>query len=176
MKEQAKKIQQYKIDAVKKIKDNIGKAKDIFFVDYRGLKVEQITELRKHLYAKKARFLISKNNFSRIAIKELGLPDVEDFLFGPTAVTYVEQDCGPVAKVLVEWMRNETIKIKGGIVDQKKVGTSQVEAISRLPGREELLSMLLSTMNAPVRNLMYAMKGVAQKLAGTLKAVADKKG
>jgi large subunit ribosomal protein L10 len=175
MAENTKKIQQYKIDAVNNIKGNLAKAKDLFFVDYRGLKVEQITELRKQLYAKKARFIISKNNFSRIALKDAGLPEVEDFLFGPTAVTFVEQDCGPVAKVLVEWMKNETIKIKGGIIDQKKVAASQVEVISNLPGKNELIAMLMGTMNAPVRNMMYAMKGVAQKLAGTLKAVADKK-
>ncbi|MBN1412023.1 MAG: 50S ribosomal protein L10 [Spirochaetales bacterium] len=176
MAEQVKKIQQYKIDAVKKIKDNIENSKDLFFVDYRGLTVEQITDLRRNLYGKKARFIISKNNFSRIAIKEAGLPEVDDILFGPTAVAYAEDDSSPVAKVLVEWMKNEVIKIKGGIIDKKVVTADDIKVISTLPTRQEILGMLAGTISAPVRNLLYVMKGVAQKFVGTLKAVADKKG
>lgn len=169
-----KKVQQYKIDTVKEIKDKLEGA-DILFTDYRGLNVEQVTTLRRQLREKNAVFTVVKNNLVRIAFQQLNLPEDDSYFFGPTAVAIAKTDIGAVAKVMVEFAREAPLQFKGGIIGGKAFSAERIDAVSKLPGKEQLISMLMSAMNGPVRGLMYAMNGVVQKLARTLQAVADKK-
>ncbi len=175
MGEKTQKIQQYKRDAVASLRDSFRQAPGLIFTDYRGLSVAQITDLRRSLRRQSAEFKVVKNNYAKIAMHELGLPFEEGFLTNPTAIALARTDIGPVAKTLFDFARESPLKVKGGLVDGQALKVAAVEAISRLPGRLELLAMLLGTMNAPLRNLMYAMKGVGSKLVRTLRAVADKK-
>jgi large subunit ribosomal protein L10 len=78
--------------------------------------------------------------------------------------------------VLFDFTRDSTLKIKGGLVEGRIVSSSEVEAISRLPGRNELYAMLMGTMNAPLSNFVYALNGIVTKLVRTVQAVADSKG
>jgi large subunit ribosomal protein L10 len=169
------KIQQYKIDAVNAIKESIEKYKDFILTDFRGLNVEKITELRRKLREQDSVLKIVKNDFTRIALRDIEYPDISDLLTGPTALTLVENDVGQVAKILFDFAKNESIRVKGGIVDGHVMSMDDVEAFSKLPGKDQLLGMLLSAMTGPLRNMMYAMNGVTEKLARTLQAVADKK-
>jgi large subunit ribosomal protein L10 len=175
MEKKTQKIQQYKIDAVNAIKDSILKYKDFILADFRGLNVEKITELRKKLREQDSVFKIVKNDFTRIALKDINYPDVGDFLNGPTALTLIEKDIGRAAKILFEFAKNESIQVKGGIIDGRVMTMDDVETFSKLPGKNELISMLLSAITGPLRNMMYAMNGVTEKFVRTLKAVADKK-
>jgi large subunit ribosomal protein L10 len=175
MAEKTQKIQPYKTEGIKKIKDLIESSRDVIFTDFRGLNVTQITDLRRSLQEKEAEYRVVKNNYARLALSELGFPFDEDFLIDPTAVALARSDIGPIAKVLFEFTRDSTLKIKGGLIDGKVVSSEQVEAISRLPGREQLYAMLMGTMNAPLTNLVYAMDAVVTKLVRTLQAVADSK-
>jgi large subunit ribosomal protein L10 len=171
-----RKVQQYKIDAVKDLKDLFLGAQDYILTDFRGLSVEKITELRKQLREKDSILKVVKNNYTKIAFKETDIPAVDDLLEGPTAIALVRKDSSAIAKILTEYAKNESIKIKGGIVGKKRFSTKEIEALSTLPSYEQLISMLMGTMNAPLKNLMYALKGVSQKLVWTLQAIADKKG
>jgi large subunit ribosomal protein L10 len=175
MGEKTQKIQQYKREAVASLRDSFRQAPGLIFTDYRGLTVAQITDLRRALRKQSAEFKVVKNNYAKIAMAELGLPFEEGFLTNPTAVALARTDIGPVAKTLFDFARESPLKVKGGMVDGQALRVTAVEAISRLPGRLELLAILLGTMNAPLRNLMYVMKGVSSKLVRTLQAVADKK-
>ena len=150
-------------------------SQDVIFTDFRGLSVSQITELRRSLQEKEAEYRVVKNNYARLALKELGFPFEEDFLIDPTALALARSDIGPITKVLFGFTRDSTLKIKGGLVDGKVVSSADVEAISRLPGRNELYAMLMGTMNAPLTNLVYAMNEVITKLVRTVQAVADSK-
>lgn len=170
-----RKIQQYKLDAVKELKEIFANTKDYIFTDFRGLSVEKITELRKMLYEKDSSLKVVKNNYSRIAFNDVSINTVDDLLEGPTAIAFVRNDVSAIAKILFEYSKNESIQIKGGLVDGKRLAAADIETISKLPSREQLIAMLMGTMNAPLKNLMYAMNGVAQKLVRTLQAVADKK-
>ena len=175
MAEKTQKIQPYKTEGIKKIRDLIEGSRDVIFTDFRGLNVTQITDLRRSLQEKEAEYRVVKNNYARLALSELGFPFDEDFLIDPTAVALARSDIGPIAKVLFEFTRDSTLKIKGGLIDGKVVSSEQVEAISRLPGREQLYAMLMGTMNAPLTNLVYAMDAVVTKLVRTLQAVAESK-
>lgn len=172
---ETKKIQKYKIERVEAIKEKLQKSSDVLLADYRGLNVAQVTELRTRLREKEASFTVVKNNLAQIAFKELNMPLIEEYFKGPTAMTLIKADAGPVAKVLVEFSKNAPLTFKGGVIGGKAFSAEQVSELSKLPGRDQLIAMLMGTMNAPLKNLMYAMNGVIQKLVRTLQAVADKK-
>ena len=176
MAQTAKKVQQYKKDAVTKLKEQFAAAPDLIFSDFRGLTFPQMTELRAKLTEKGTAYRVVRNAFARIAMKELGFPDASAMLDGPTALAFLGKDPSPAAKVIVDFTKAAPLSIKGGVISGKIFSSKDVEALSRLPGRLDLLAMLMGTMNAPLRNMMYAMNGVASKLVRTLAAVADKKG
>jgi large subunit ribosomal protein L10 len=172
----AKKIQDIKVQGIAELKEHFGGSRDFIFADYRGLTVEQITALRKQLKAKDAHFRVVKNNFARIAFEQLSAPDVARYLTGPTAVTVAPKDPNEVAKILLDFAREHSaLSVKGGILGDTVYDAKQVEAFSKLPGKLELISMLMSVMNGPVRNLAAALNDVNARLVRTIKAVGEKK-
>lgn len=172
----AKKIQDAKVSSIGALKEAFGAVPDFIFADYRGLTVEQITALRRQLRAKDARFKVVKNNFARLAFEQLSAPDVASYLVGPTAVAISPKDSNEVAKILFDFAREvPALKVKGGLVGDTVYDAGQVEAFSRLPGRLELISMLMSVMNGPVRNLAGALNDVNARLVRTIKAIGDRK-
>ena len=175
MSEYAVKVQQHKADAVEALKNQFKDISTFIFTDYRGLTVEQISELRSRLRAQQAQLKVVKNRFAKIALKELDRPDAGTILNGPTAVALPEGEAGPVAKTLLEFAKDSALEVKGGIVEGMIYDFAQIEAFSKLPTKLELISMLMSTMKAPVQNLALVLNAVPQKLVRTLQAVADKK-
>ncbi len=172
----AKKVQDAKVASIGELKETLGAAPDYIFADYRGLTVEQITALRKQLRAKDAHFKVVKNNFARIAFEQLEAPDVASYLTGPTAVAISPKDANEVAKIMFDFSKETpALKVKGGLVGKTVYDAAQVEAFSKLPGRKELIAMLMSVMNAPARNLAAALNDINARLVRTVKAVADKK-
>lgn len=172
----ASKLQDYKVEAIGELKEAFSAAPDFIFADYRGLTVEQITVLRRQLRAKEAQFKVVKNNFAKLAFQELSAPDVKDYFVGPTAVAISPKDSNEVAKILFDFAKEApALKIKGGLVGASLYDAAQVEAFSKLPGRLELISMLMSVMNGPARNLASALNDVNSRLVRTVKAIADKK-
>jgi large subunit ribosomal protein L10 len=172
---EGKKVQQYKLDAVAALKEKFQEVDDYIFTDYRGLTVEQITELRNKLRETNAEYKVIKNRFAKIAFKELKYDDLGDILIGPTAVALPREEAGPVAKILMQLSKDMPLEIKGGLMGGTVYDKGQVEDFSRLPTRKELISMLMSTMNAPLQNMVYVLNGVTEKLVRTLQAVADQK-
>ncbi len=169
------KLQQNKVEAIQVLKDEFKDVKDFIFTDYRGLTVEQITDLRSKLREQNATYKVVKNRFARIALKDLDRPSADECLVGPTAIALPTAESGPVAKILVEFARNAPMEIKGGILDNNVFDAKQVEAFSKLPTKDELISMLMSTMKAPIQNVVYVLNAVPTKLVRTLQAVADSK-
>jgi large subunit ribosomal protein L10 len=156
MGEKTQKIQQHKREAVGQLRDRIRQAPGLVFTDYRGLTVAQISDLRRSLRKQAAEYRVVKNNYAKIAMRELGLPFEEDFLTNPTAIALAQTDIGPVAKTLFDFAKESTLKVKGGVVDGQSLKPTAMEAISRLPSRQELLAMMMGALNAPLRALLYA--------------------
>jgi len=172
----AKKIQESKTKAIGELKDTLSVAKDFIFTDYRGLTVEQITNLRKQLRAKDAEYKVVKNNFAVIAFKQMETPDVSSYLIGPTAVAITPRDANEVAKIFYDFLKEApALKVKGSLISNSVYDAAQTEAFSRLPGRLELISMLMSVMNGPARNLATALNDIPSRLVRTVKAIADQK-
>jgi large subunit ribosomal protein L10 len=172
----AKKIQETKTKAIGELKESFEKANDYIFTDYRGLTVEQITNLRKQLRTKDVEYKVVKNNFARIAFEQLSTPDVSNYLIGPTAVAIAPRDANEVAKIFYDFTREApALQVKGALLNGTVYDAVQTEAFSRLPGRLELISMLMSVMNGPARNLAAALNDVPSRLVRTIKAIGEKK-
>jgi large subunit ribosomal protein L10 len=158
------------------LKESFSSSEDFIFTDYRGLTVGQITGLRKNLRVKEAEYKVVKNNFARIAFEQLSAPDMSSYLVGPTAVAISPKDSSEVAKIIFDFVKEApTLKVKGALVGGTVYDAAQTEAYSKLPGRLELISMLMSVMNGPARNLTAALNDVPSRLARTIKAITDKK-
>jgi large subunit ribosomal protein L10 len=172
----AKKINESKTKAIGKLKESFGGGPDFIFTDYRGLTVEQITNLRKQLRTKDVKYTVLKNNFARLAFEQLSTPDVSNYLVGPTAVAITPKDSNEVAKILYDFLKEvPALKVKGALISNTVYDAAQTEAFSKLPGRLELISMLMSVMNGPARNLAAALNDIPSRLVRTVKAVADQK-
>ena len=137
--------------------------------------VGQITELRGQLRQNDTRYAVVKNRYTKIALSQLGRAGAEPFLVGPTAVALVGGDAVAVSKALLDFGRGAPIEVKGGYVDGKMIGAQEVVALSRLPGREQLLAMLLSAMHGPVRGMAIVLRASVERVARVLQAVADQK-
>jgi large subunit ribosomal protein L10 len=175
MAEYVTKINKEKTDAVEELKGLFKQSTDYIFADYRGLSVSQITELRDKLREQHTAFRVVKNRFAKIALKDMGKPEVEELFIGPTAVAMPAEEAGPATKILVDYGKDHPIEIKGGIIDGRVFDMKQMEAFSKLPTRLELIAQLMGTMNAPLQNFVYTLNAVPQKLVRVLQAVADKK-
>jgi large subunit ribosomal protein L10 len=139
--------------------------------DYRGLNVAQVTELRKRLREAGIDFQVLKNSLVRRATAEAQLTDLDSVLTGPTAVAFSKDDVVAAAKILSEFAKkNDALKVKGGIVEGRVVDVDQIKELANLPSREGLLSMLLSVLQAPIRNFALAVKAVSDKQEGGAQA------
>lgn len=135
--------------------------------DYRGLNVAQVTELRKRLREAGVEYTVLKNTLARRATEQAELSALDEHLTGPTAIAFSMTDAVAPAKILSEFAKkNDALKVKGGVVEGKVVGADQIKALAELPSREGLLSMLLSVLQAPMRNFALAVKAVAEKQEG----------
>jgi large subunit ribosomal protein L10 len=161
----ANKIQAVKAEGLADLKNKIGDSKDFIFTEYRGLTVEQLSALRRQLREKNAEFHIVKNNFARIAFEDLGYPkDVEPVLAGPTAVAFAKADPNEIAKILVDFAKDvPNLKVKAALVDKLFMGKAEIEAFSKLPGRNTLLAMFMAGLKSPVQKLVYTLVAVQEK-------------
>jgi len=133
-------------------------------VDYRGLTVGEVTELRKQLREAGIDFKVYKNSMTRRAAEAAGLSGLNDALTGPNAIAFSNEDVVAPAKILNDFAKkNEALEIKAGVIEGNITSVEEVKALAELPSREGLLSMLLSVLQAPIRNLALAAKAVADQ-------------
>ena len=139
-------------------------AASVVIVDYRGLTVEEVTNLRKQLRDAGVEMKVIKNSILSRAAKKVGLDGLDEVFTGPTAVAFRNDDVVAPAKIIDEFAKDaKALEIKGGVIEGKVSSVEQITALAKLPNREGLLSMLLSVLQAPVRNVAYAVKAVAEK-------------
>ncbi|OYW70562.1 MAG: 50S ribosomal protein L10 [Aerococcus viridans] len=147
---------------VNEIVEKMNAANSIVVVDYLGLSVAQVTELRKQLREAGVEFKVIKNTIMRRALDSQDLEYHEEVFQGPTAVAFGMEDAVAPAKILSDFAKTaDALELKGGVIEGKVLSKDEIKKIAQLPNREGLLSMLLSVLQAPVRNVAYAVKAVA---------------
>ena len=158
----AKKAQQ-----VSEVAEQFKNATSVVVVDYLGITVEQATNLRTELRNAGVQFAVVKNGILSRAAKEAGLEGMDDIFKGPSAVAFSNEDVVAPAKILADFAKKvEALEIKAGVIEGKVSSKEEIEALAKLPNREGLLSMLLSVLQAPVRNTALAFKAVADQKDG----------
>jgi large subunit ribosomal protein L10 len=164
-----------KAAVVDEIAGQIEAAQAIFAVDYRGISVAQIAELRAKLRESDTRFRIVKNSLSERAADKAGADALRPMLEGPTALALVGGDAATAAKALNETARalNNIIEFKGGLMDGNALTADEVRAIARLPSRDVLNAQLVGTIAAPLSGLVRTLNALIAGLAIQLQAIAD---
>ncbi|MFD0694303.1 50S ribosomal protein L10 [Paenibacillus sp. GCM10027628] len=158
------KILAEKEQAVAEVTEKLKASSCTIVADYRGLNVAQVTQLRKSLREAGIEFTVLKNTLARRATANAELSALDEFLTGPTAIAFSKDDVVSPAKILTEFAKkNDKLSVKAGVVEGRVVGYDQIKALAELPSKEGLLSMLLSVLQAPVRNFALAVKAVAEK-------------
>ena len=156
-----------KQEEVSVVANELKSAASVVVVDYLGLTVEEATSLRKQLRDSGVQMKVVKNTILRRAVVEAGIEGLESTFVGPTAIVFSENEAIAPAKVISEFAKKaEELEIKGGMIEGKVVTKEEVKALASLPDRDGLLSMLLSVLQAPVRNTALAIKAVAEAKEG----------
>lgn len=151
-----------KAEIVDSVVEKFNNASSVVVVDYRGLTVEEVTDLRKQLRDSGVEMRVVKNTFLKRAADKAGYEGLDEVFAGPTAVAFGSEDVAAPARVIAKFAEeNEALSIKGGVIEGKVSSIEDINALSKLPDRDGLLSMLLSVLQAPVRNVAYAVKAVA---------------
>ena len=158
------KVLEAKQAQVKELAEKIQKAKMVFFVDYKGLTVDEDKDLRKAYRESGNECMVIKNSLIKLACKEAGIEGLDEILEGPTAVVigYDEYTTGP--KAAHDFAKtHDFYKFKAGIMDGKAVSVEQVEKLAKLPSKEVLLTQLASALIGNIRNLAVVLDQVAKK-------------
>lgn len=165
-----------KKEVVKELSDKIKSAKTVVFADYRGLTVEQDTELRNALRKAGVEYKVVKNTLTKLAANENGINELDSYFNGPTAMASSTSDLIAPAKILVEYAKKyEKLELKVGLVEGAVLDVKGLEALAALPSKEELVAKVLGSLNAPISGFVNVLNGNLRGLAVALNAIAEKK-
>ena len=153
-----------KREVVQQIRETIENSHSFVIIDYKGLTVAQDTEFRAEFRKNGVEYKVLKNTLVRKALNELGYTEFDEALNGPSAFAFGTEDAVAPAKVAAEGVKKYgKMQIKCGMFDKKFADAATCDAMSKVPGRETLLAMLVSVLSAPVRGLAVALNAVADK-------------
>jgi large subunit ribosomal protein L10 len=161
---------------IAEIKERLKSSAGVILADYRGLTVKDMRVLRTSLTETGGEVTVYKNSLAQIAIRELELPSMDEFLAGPTVFVFTPEDPVASAKALLAFAKERKVfAFKGGLIEGRIVSAADVKAIAALPSREELIAKLMGTMLNPVRNFMAMANAPVGAFARVVQAVADQK-
>ena len=159
----SKEIIEAKQQVVSEIAESFKAAQSSIVVEYRGLTVADMTELRKALRAENVGFKVYKNKLVQRAAEQEGMNELNEFLVGPNAIALGHEDAVAPARILAEFAKgHEALVIKAGYVEGKFLPQEEVMAVAKLPNREGMYSMLLGMLQAPVSKFARVVKAVAE--------------
>jgi len=157
--------------------DGLGKATNAFLIEFKGITVPQVTELRRQVRESKSEYVVVKNTLAMIAVKDSPLVALREQFTGPTAVAYNTNDAVGLAKALTKFAKDvPAVSFKGAMLNGQIVPASQIQAIATLPSREELISKLLYLMQYPIRGLAVVLQANIRNIAVVIDQIAKQKG
>ena len=151
-------------------------AQSMVLIDYRGLTVAEVTDLRNRCRKEGVEYAVIKNTMIRKAAEELGIEGLEPMLHGPTAVAFGMTDAVAPAKILVNFIKDvKKTEIKCGVMEGKVLDVKGVEALAELPPKEVLIAKMMGSLNAPITNFVGVLSATLRSLVYAIEAVRKQK-
>jgi len=165
-----------KKDFVKKLKDDLNSSSSVIVAHYSGLSVLETDNLRKLMRDNGAKFKITKNRLTKIALNDTQYETISDLFSGPTAIAYSDDPIAP-AKLAVDFEKKyENFKIIGGSFEGKKIDKSKINFLASLPSVDEIRAMLIGLISKPAQNIASILQQPGSQLARLLNAQSEKLG
>lgn len=162
----SEKVLENKKAMVKQLTERLQNAQVGVLADYRGLTVEQDTELRRKLREANVEYTVLKNSIIRFAAKEVGLEDLDSVLEGPTAIATSNDDVISPAKVLCDFAKgNDLLEIKAGFVEGKVISIDEVKQYASIPSKEVLISKMMGSLQSPISKLARTLQAIVTEEA-----------
>lgn len=167
---------QQKKDIVKDLSDKAKSAKSIIFVDYKGLKVKDVTELKKQLREAGVDYVVSRKTLVDIALKDAGIETSVKGMEGQIAISFSKEDEVAAAKIIEKFAKtNENLKMLGGVLGVQVMSQEEVKALAKIPSKEELLAKLVGSLKSPVSGFVNVLGGNLRGLVQVLNAIKETK-
>jgi len=165
-----------KIERVRLVAERLRASQSVVLTDFRGLTVAEITDLRGRLRGRGVEYKVLKNRLGRRALAEAGCDALDDWLVGNTAWAFGLRDAIEPAKVLSAYAQeNEKLKIKGGLLERRRIDAGMVAELAALPSRPELLSRMAGGLKQPAARLASAMSQAVARMARAFAVLAEKR-
>ena len=170
------KNREQKAEAISAFSEGIGSATNAFVLDFKGITVPQVTELRKQVRETGSEYVVIKNTLALIAVKDTPLTKLTSHFSGMTAVAYNTTDAVALAKVLTKFAKDvPTVQFKGAMLGGQVVAATEIQTIATLPSREELVAKLLYLLQSPIRGLATVLAANIRNLAVVIDQIAKQK-
>jgi len=165
-----------KEEIVKALTDQIKSSKAIVFADYSGVKTNDINELKSRLKKEGTNLQVIKKKLVELSLKNADIEVDVKSMEGQLAVTISDNDEVAPARILAKFAKeNDNLKILGGVLGVKGMSAKEVDALAKLPSKEEMLAKLVGTLNAPISGFVNVLAGNMRGLVNVVKAIADSK-
>ncbi len=160
----SEKILKEKEALVAAIAEDLKASLTVVFMDYRGITVEEDTELRTELRKAGVEYKVTKNSLTEKAIEKLGIEGVNDYLKGPTAIAYCKDEYTAGPKVLVDFAKKfEKLSVKGGIMDGESIDVATVEKLAKIPSKEVLIGQVAGSLQSIITKLAIGLEEVRKQ-------------
>jgi len=167
---------EHKKKIVKDLTEKAKNAKSIMFVDYKGIQVKDVTELKKQLRAAGVQYVVSRKTLIDIALKDVGVTAGVKGLDGQIAVSFSNEDEIIAAKIIEKFAKiNGNLKILGGVLGNQVLTEQEAKALAKIPSKEELLSRLVGSIKAPISGFVNVLNGNLSGLVRVLDAIKEQK-
>lgn len=164
-----------KVEMVRAVAEKLGRAQSVVLADFRGLTVEQMTDLRGRFRERQVEFKVIKNRLGKRAVAEAGCESLDEFLRGNTGWAFGIEDPTAPAKILAEFAKeNESLTLKGGLLEGKRIDVAMIERLAKIPSRPELLAQLAGGLKAPAVKMATVFEAALVRLARGFGALAEK--
>ncbi len=168
------KVLESKKAMVAQLVDRLKNSQAGVLADYRGLTVDEDTDLRRKLREAGVQYTVLKNSIIRFAVKEVGLEGLEDILEGPTAIATSDTDAVSAAKVICDFAKkNELLEVKGGFVDGNVISVDEVKKYASIPSKEVLISKMMGSLQSPISALARTLQAIVDEEATPGHAAAE---